>query len=45
MIKVFIFEVEGFASNVRIAKETKENAIKWFKETYPTRRYVNIYEL
>ena len=44
-MRVFIFEVEGFASNVRIAKETKEDAIKWFNETYPTRRYTDIYEL
>jgi hypothetical protein len=44
-MRVFIFEVVGFSSNVRIAKRTKEEAIRWFNETYPTRRYTDIYEL
>ena len=42
--KIFVFEVVGFDTDVKIAKRTKEDAIRWFHETYPTRGYTDIYE-
>lgn len=44
-MRVFVFEVVGFGTDVRIAKRTKEDAIRWFNNTYPTRTYSDIYEL
>lgn len=42
-MKIWVIDILG-GGVVRIAKETKEDALKWFFETYHHRNYTNIYE-
>lgn len=41
--KIFIIEYSG-DRKIRIAKKTKEEAIAWFKEAFPHREILDIYE-
>lgn len=41
--KIYVFDVLGGGS-VRIAKRSKEEAVKWFFETYPHRNFTDCYE-
>ena len=42
--RVFVIEVAGFDLPIRIVKSCKEEAIRWFNRTYPTRKMLNIHE-
>lgn len=42
-MKIFVIDVLG-GGVLHIAKRSKEEAIKWFWETYPHRNFTNIYE-
>lgn len=42
-MRIFVIEVLG-GGTLHIAKKTKEEAIKWFFDTYPYRNFTDIYE-
>ena len=38
-----IYVIKSHNLEARVMKKTKEDAIKWFKEMYPTREILDIY--
>lgn len=42
-MKIFVIDILG-GGCVHIARRTREEAIKWFFETYPHRNFTNCYE-
>lgn len=42
-MKIWVIDILG-GGTVHIARETKEEALRWFFETYPYRNYISCYE-
>lgn len=43
-MKIYVFEGEESVL-ARYATSSMNDAIAWFKETYPHRKYISVYEL
>lgn len=44
-MKIWVIEYVAFGGGtVHIARKTKEEALRWFFETYPYRNYISCYE-
>lgn len=43
-MKVFVIEYIGGRGIIRVYKNTKEEAVEWFKEWYPNREITSVYE-